>query len=57
MFKKQRQHQQSWLIGRAQNSSSIGLFVCLSVSSITHKNYEQIMMKFYGGVQGGERKK
>ena len=28
---------------------SIGLFVCLSVSNITQKNYEQIVMKFFGG--------
>ena len=36
----------------------IGLsFVCLSVNSITGKTYEWIVVKFYGGIQGGKRNK
>ena len=29
--------------------------VCLLVSNITQKSYEQIALKFYGEVQGGNK--
>ena len=37
-------------------SSSVYLFVCLSVDNITQKSYERIGMKFYGRVLSSTRK-